>query len=623
MRFEDNFRATSGRTLFFSGGLSIRATVDPELQAIAVEVLREGLENFDRSLGVWRGTGIRLNPNKLADRSAWLSELKKAEILKNISGWIPAVVLALNADFVELGVEPEIAEGAIRISGLDKYWKRKYLADGSLSKPVRSVSEILSLGEVVYVSRDSEDLDGKIQEAWRLRQIPGVQGAFMAMDANNGRVLAMQGGFSYQETVFNRATQATRQPGSTFKPFVYAAALDSGYSPATIVMDAPIALETDDGIWQPKNASEKFYGPVTLRTGIEYSRNLMTVRLANDVGLDAIAAYAENFGVYDKMEHHLANSLGAQETTLFRIVAAYAMFANGGERVEPTLVDRVQDRYGNTIYRHDKRNCRDCSAKRLESGDVPRVVANRVRVIDPVTAYQTTSMMEGVVQRGTASGYVNVEFPVAGKTGTTNDSKDAWFVGYTPEISAGCYIGYDLPRSLGRRAYGGLLCGPIFSRFMEAAVEKYGSSDFKVPKGGVFVEIDKVTGLPIRSEQISAESSEIVVSLLGDGNGLDANQVAEAVAPTAPIANEENTSGKSDRVIREFFRLGTEPGLHPPKIVDGGFPFSSDLPRAIAESNAREESGGQVGTRAGEVPESGQIPSDRSSFGSISSGGLY
>ena len=282
------------------------------------------------------------------------------------------------------------------------------------------------------------------------------------MDVNTGRVLAMQGGFSYQNSVFNRATQAQRQPGSSFKPFVYAAALDSGYSPATIVIDAPIEIDTPQGLWRPRNSSNKFYGPTPLRTGIEQSRNLMTIRLAQEVGMETVAQYAERFGVYDYMSTFLANSLGSDETTLYKMVAAYAMFANGGERVEPTLVDRVQDRFGKTVYRHDTRDCVDCDNPALPASQGPRILSNREQVMDPITAYQLTSMMRGVVDRGTAARHVNLPVPTAGKTGTTNDALDVWFIGFTSNIVAGCYIGYDQPRTLGRGAYGGTMCGPVF-----------------------------------------------------------------------------------------------------------------------------------------------------------------
>ena len=266
----------------------------------------------------------------------------------------------------------------------------------------------------------------------------------------------MQGGFSYEHSVFNRATQAMRQPGSSFKPFVYAAALDSGFSPATIVIDAPIQEETlEEGkFWRPKNYTDKFYGPSPIRKGIEESRNLMTVRLAKAVGMETIASYAEKFGVYDNMKPYLSMSLGSQETTLYKMVAAYAMFANGGERVLPTLVDRVQDRDGNTVFKHDMRSCDDCNRVDLITGWLPEITSNRERVMDPVTAYQLTSMMKGVVDRGTASRTVNLSVPAAGKTGTTNEAKDVWFVGFTSNIVAGCYMGMDQPLPLGKGSGG-------------------------------------------------------------------------------------------------------------------------------------------------------------------------
>jgi penicillin-binding protein 1A len=408
-------------------------------------------------------------------------------------------------------------------------------------------------------------------EGWSLRQVPQVEGAFVAMDVHTGRVIAMQGGFSYEHSVFNRATQATRQPGSAFKPFVYAAALDSGFTPATIIVDAPIEVQTASGIWRPQNASNRFYGPTPLRTGIEQSRNLMTVRLAQEVGMETVARYAERFGVYDRMNPYLANALGSEETTLYKMVAAYAMFANGGERVEPTLVDRVQDRWGNTIYRHDKRACIDCDAGGLPPGRAPAIRSDRERVMDPVTAYQLTSMLEGVVARGTASGAVNLPVPTAGKTGTTNDAKDVWFIGFTSNIVAGCYIGFDQPSSLGNSAYGSTLCGPVFQSFMEKAVEKYGGSEFAVPPGGYFLKIDRHTGARL----------------------------------------PDSASGPN--VVAEFFREGDLPlfGV----AFDGGFAMAQDLPLfAPGETEGRT-----VTTSTGEQT---RIPG-RASFGSLSSGGLY
>ncbi|WP_333818288.1 penicillin-binding protein 1A, partial [Tabrizicola sp.] len=447
-----------GEQEFFSGGLTIRATVDPDMQKAAAEALRKGLEQYDRNAGVWRGTGKTLPAEVLGSEAAWRDALAKLELPRDVPSWFPAVVLEVGDTAARIGIEGVADdEDGHFIPAEDVTWARKRQADGKLGKKAKVAGDLVSVGDVVLV-RAVTNKDGTFNR-WSLRQIPEVQGAFMAMDVNTGRVLAMQGGFSYQDSVFNRTTQATRQPGSSFKPFVYAAALDSGFTPATIVVDAPIEIETPQGLWTPKNASNRFYGPTPLRTGIEQSRNLMTVRIAQEIGMQTVAGYAERFGVYDRMGPFLANALGAQETTLFKMVAAYAMFANGGERVEPTLVDRVQDRFGKTIYRHDQRVCEDCAQPELRPGEGVRIDSNRERVMNAITAYQLTSMMEGVVKRGSAS-RLRLPVPIAGKTGTTNDAKDVWFIGYSSNIVAGCYIGYDQPKTLGESAFGGTLCVP-------------------------------------------------------------------------------------------------------------------------------------------------------------------
>jgi penicillin-binding protein 1A len=409
-----------------------------------------------------------------------------------------------------------------------------------------------------------------------VRTIPEVSGGIVAQDPRTGRVLAMQGGFDSGLASFNRATQATRQPGSSFKPFVYAAALDNGFTPGTIVVDAPIEVETAEGLWTPKNASNKFYGPTPVRTGIEQSRNLMTVRIAQEIGMETVARYAENFGVYDPMRPFLANSLGAQETTLFKMVAAYAMFANGGERVEPTLVDRVQDRFGRTIYRHDQRECVDCRLASLDPGAGVSIRSERERVMDAITAYQLTSMMEGVVDRGTAARAVDLPVAVAGKTGTTNDAKDVWFIGYTSNIVAGCYMGYDQPRSLGSGASGGGMCAPVFQEFMEQAVARYGGTEFRVPEGGRWVKLDRFTG-----------------SLLSD-----------------------DASGPN--VVTEYFREGVDGIIGLDMMVDGGFAMGSNLPLfAYGEGD-----GGGETTVVTSTGETAVIP-EKADFGTLSSGGLY
>jgi penicillin-binding protein 1A len=562
-----------GEEEFFAGGLSIRATVDPELQTAAAASLRRGLERYDRGLGVWRGTRQSLPEDQLGSEEAWRAALAEVKLPRDIAGWHLAVVLAVGESSARVGIEgvPEDEDGHF-IPADDVTWARKRGEDGKLGSKARRAGDLLSVGDVVFVRAMTDDKTGEFIR-WSLRQIPEVQGGFMAMDVNTGRVLAMQGGFSYEYSVFNRATQATRQPGSSFKPFVYAAALDSGFTPATIVVDAPIEVNTPQGLWRPKNASNKFYGPTTIRTGIEQSRNLMTVRIAEEIGMDVVASYAERFGVYDRMDAFLANALGAQETTLFRMVEAYAMFANGGERVEPTLVDRVQDRFGRTVYRHDQRNCTDCQLASLDPGAALEVVSKRERVMDAVTAYQLTSMMEGVVQRGTARS-INLPVPVAGKTGTTNDSKDVWFIGYTSNIVAGCYIGYDQPRTLGSGASGGGFCGPVFEQFMRTAIKKYGGAKFRVPPGGYFINIDRFSG-----------------ARLPDG------------------ASGEN-------VVAEYFRDGEEPifGL----FVDGGFAMGGNLP-LFGYGETDVGGGTSVTTSTGET----KIIPKKADFGTLSSGGLY
>ncbi len=561
-----------GEEEFFGGGLTIRATMDPYFQQEAAKSLRTGLEKFDRQLGIYRGATDTIDPAKLGTEAEWRAALGDAKIARDIAGWHAAVVLELNAKSARIGIEgvDEDADGHF-IPMSDMKW-RPELQNGRGGKRARKPSDLLAVGDVIHI-RAVTKKDKFVR--WSLRQVPKIQGAFMAMDTRTGRVVAMQGGFSYQNSVFNRATQAERQPGSSFKPFVYASALDSGYSPSTIIIDAPIEVQTPQGLWRPKNASHKYYGPAPLRVGIERSRNLMTIRLAQDVGMNVVADYAERFGVYDDMGEFLANALGSQETTLFKMISAYAMFANGGERVEPTLVDRVQDRRGNTVYRHDKRVCEGCRFAALEEGVSPQIISNRERIMDAVTAYQLTSMMRGVVERGTASRTVKVGVPVAGKTGTTNDAKDVWFIGFTPTMVAGCYMGYDRPKSLGRGASGGGMCGPVFNRFMKKVVARDGSSDFKRPDNTVFINFDRYSGARLPAD------------------------------------------AKGPQVVAELFRKGEEPQYGIFSIIDGGFAMGEDLLLfGRGESGAADQ---VVTTSSGQVA---KIPK-KASIGSLSSGGLY
>jgi penicillin-binding protein 1A len=353
------------------------------------------------------------------------------------------------------------------------------------------VSQVLNPGDVIYVEPTNDT------GQYELRQVPEISGAMVVEDPWTGRVLAMVGGFSYDESQFNRATQALRQPGSSFKPIVYAAAIDNGYTPSTLILDAPIEIDQGPGLgtWKPENYENDFYGPSTLRFGLEHSRNVMTVRLAQDIGMPLIAEYAKRFGVYDSLPPYLSFALGAGETTLLRMVTAYAMIDNGGRRVKPTLIDRIQDRYGHTVYKHDQRECIGCNAKKWDDQPEPSLIDRREQVLDPMTAYQITSMMEGVVQRGTGTVLRSLNRPVAGKTGTTSDYKDAWFIGFTPDIVCGVYIGYDKPRSLGRGETGGHVAAPVVRDFLKEALADKPPVPFRVPPGIKLVRVDLKTGM--------------------------------------------------------------------------------------------------------------------------------
>jgi penicillin-binding protein 1A len=470
----------------YEGGLSVRTTLDPKMQVLARKVLVDGFVNFDEQHG-YRGAVNKVDPT-----GDWGSKLADIRALSDIAPWRLAVVLESDDASARIGLQPgrepggvlskQRETGTIALEGM-KWAKMR-------GKAPTKVSQVLSPGDVVYV----EPLAGK-EGQFRLRQVPEVSGAIVAMDPLTGRVLAMAGGFSYDQSQFNRATQALRQPGSSFKPLVYATALDNGYTPSTVVLDGPIEIDTGTGIWAPENYTRKYYGPSTLRFGIEHSRNVMTVRLAQDIGMPLIGEYARRFGVYDNLPPYLSFALGAGETTLLRMVGAYAMFDNGGRKIQPTLIDRIQDRYGRTIYKHDSRECRGCVAEKWESQNEPTLVDKRERVLDPMTAYQITSIMEGVVQRGTATVVKEVGKPIAGKTGTTNDEKDAWFIGFSPDLVVGVYLGYDKPRHLGRGATGGVLAAPIVRDFMKVALADKPAVPFRVPAGIKLIRIDPKSGM--------------------------------------------------------------------------------------------------------------------------------
>ncbi|UTO27699.1 penicillin-binding protein 1A [Bartonella harrusi] len=498
-----------GAKTLYEGGFSIRTTLDPQLQLIARRALHDGLIKFDHSQG-WRGAYKHIDKS-----NDWGTELANITGLSDVPEWRLAVVLSTNANKVKIGLQPQReASGLLStkreiavLSETDSKWALK---ENGTWKTVRDLSHLLEVGDVVFVEKASNT-----ENIYRLQQIPKIEGAIVAMEPHTGRVLAMVGGFSFATSEFNRATQAYRQPGSAFKPIVYAAALDNGYTPASVVLDGPIEIRQYNGeIWQPKNYGGTFAGPSTLRYGIEYSRNLMTVRLAYDMGMPLVAEYAERFGIVDKLQPYLPMALGAAETTVLRMVTAYSVIANGGRSIHPSLIDRIQDRYGKTIYRHDDRICENCNAEFWDNQSEPILTDERDQVLDPMTAYQITSMMEGVVQRGTAARLQYLNRHIAAKTGTTNDSKDVWFMGFTPDLVVGIFIGYDQPAPLGHNGTGSSLAAPVFGEFMETALKGKPDVPFKMPEGMILMPINRKTGM-----LAEAGDRDVIIEAFKPGTG--------------------------------------------------------------------------------------------------------
>jgi len=481
-----------GEQALYEGGLSVRASMDPRIQATATKALRDGLVAYDRRHG-WRGPVGRMD-----NFDGWPKKLAAMPHPAGADGWKLAVVLKDDlADALDIGLA-DGARGRIPLSELR--WARAWKEGETLGPAIRKPSDVAKLGDLLLVEpATGKDEKGKELPAgsYTLRQIPAVQGGLVALDPHTGRVLAMVGGFSPHISVFNRATQAMRQPGSSFKPFVYLTALNQGFTPSSLVMDAPFAFDPGGGqpVWRPENFSHEFYGPTPLRVGIEKSRNVMTVRLAQQIGMDKVKATAEKFGIMDNLQPYLPMALGAGETTVLRLATAYAMLANGGKRVTPTFIDRIQDRNGKTIFRHDNRPCATCATPDWRDGlAVPSVPDDREQINDPRTTYQIVSILEGVVQRGTATTLLSLGKPLAGKTGTTNDSNDAWFMGFSPDLVVGTYIGFDQPRSLGPRETGGSAAVPIFKEVMTEALKDKPATPFRVPPGLRLVRVNPANG---------------------------------------------------------------------------------------------------------------------------------
>ncbi len=507
--------ARFGEDGLYKAGMSVRTTLDPRLQAIAERILRGGLIAYDRRHG-WRGPLAKI---EVAAGQDWAGELMKIAENPALRDWKAAAVLAVDKEGARIGLA-DGSEGRIPFAELK--WARPWQEGQTVGAAPGKPADVLAAGDVVAVEPVETDSEGNAHPdgSYALRQIPEIGGGLVALDPHTGRVLAMVGGWSFKVSEFNRATQALRQPGSAFKPIVYLTALDNGYTPSTIILDAPIVIDQGPelGKWKPENYGQEFYGPSTMRLGIEKSRNLMTVRLAQAVGMDKVAEYAQRFGVVDHMMPVLAMALGAGETTLLRLTAAYGMIVNGGKRIVPTLIDRIQDRRGATVFRHDERPCEGClGPEGWHDQPVPQIPDLREQLVDPGSAYQLVSMLEGVVQRGTGAAIgAALKRPLAGKTGTTNDSFDAWFVGFSPDLAVGVYLGFDTPRSLGPKETGGSAAVPVFRDFMAAALEDQPAIPFRIPPGIRLVRVDVATG-----QRAGAGSARVIFEAFKPGTEPD------------------------------------------------------------------------------------------------------
>jgi penicillin-binding protein 1A len=451
----------------YKQGFNINTPIDLNLQTIATKSLRDGLIAYDKRKG-WRGPLT----NKIYN-SEWKKDLEKYK-LENSINWKLAIVKKINKFSAEIETEDNI-EGVIEYQSIS--WTKK------------EFNKLLKPGDIIYVKNLKENI-------FNLQQLPKVNGGIVVMDPFTGRVLALSGGFSFKQSEFNRATQAKRQPGSAFKPFVYALALENNFTPTSLVLDAPLVLDQGDDLkmWKPENYGKKFYGPSTLRVGLEKSRNLMTVRIAQNLGVEKIVDFSKALKIYDNPEELLSISLGSAETTLLKLTSAYSVFVNGGKLVEPILIDRIQDSEGNTIFNNDKRKCINCDQISYLTNDYPEISNNYTQIFSPETAFQMTSILEGVVQRGTAKKLKDLNLNIAGKTGTTNKNTDTWFIGFTSNVLVGVYVGSDNPTPLGKYETGSKTALPIFKSFISDSINKNDARPFKAAKGTVMMVVDPLTG---------------------------------------------------------------------------------------------------------------------------------
>jgi len=479
-----------GEDKVMEDGLAVKTSLEPKLQEYATQALRKGLINFDRRERGWRGPVAHL-----VDMSDWQKRLKAIALPAGGEEWKLALVYGLKNNEAQIAFDDN---RRAQIPWTELNWARRELADDEFGPAIHQPSDVLSVGDVVMVEQVKQDEKGKAypENTYTLRQVPVVQGAIVVLDPHTGRVFALNGGFSAKISQFDRATQAMRQPGSSFKPFVYMAALDKGFTPASMIMDSPFDYYQGPGLplWHPENYGDEDFGPTPLRVGIEKSQNVMTVRVANSIGMPIVVEYAKKFGIVDDMPELLSFALGAKETTPLRMVTAYGMIVNGGKKITPSLIDRVQDREGKTIWRADNRDCTACQSAgwtaQLTPPDIPDT---RMQIEDPRTTYQMVNILQGVVQRGTAKSLHDIDFPLAGKTGTTNDSKDAWFIGFTPDLVCGVYVGFDNPVPLGSKETGASVAVPIFREFITQAIKGKAPIPFRVPPGLRMVRVNPET----------------------------------------------------------------------------------------------------------------------------------
>ncbi len=487
-----------GFNKIYKQGLIIKTPINLELQSIATESLRNGLEEYDKRKG-WKGPLTNKKYSK-----EWNKDLKKFKIEKSLD-WKLAIVKKVNKFNLEIETEN-------KINGIIKY--------KNISWTKKEFEELFKKGDIIYVKLIKDNI-------FSLKQIPKANGGIVVMDPYSGRILALSGGFSFKLSEFNRATQALRQPGSAFKPFVYALALENQFTPSSLVLDAPIVLDQGEDLkmWKPENYGKKFYGPSTIRTGVEKSRNLMTVRIAQEIGVNKVAKFAKNLNIYDNPEELLSISLGSAETTLLKLTSAYCSFVNGGKLIQPIFLDRIQDSEGNTIFNSEKRICKKCKEISYLGDEVPKIEDNFKRIFSEETAYQITSILEGVIKRGTGRKLNKLNLDLAGKTGTTNDNTDAWFIGYTSNLVIGVYVGHDEPKSLGKYETGSKTAMPIFKSFIEKAVKKADARPFKVAKNIKFLVIDQKTGKKAdfgsKTTIIEAFKKEDFSKNLGNNNNLN------------------------------------------------------------------------------------------------------